>query len=120
MTVVIEEIASGRFYKTDTEWVKFRDQALCFPSSQAAIEFCVQQTLPDVRLLVSFENAEHNFYLYPFGSNELAAKTEELLACNAELRERQWALNAQVSLAAAEVNKAVGESRRNRSLNIAP
>jgi hypothetical protein len=88
MQILIEELSTGLFYKAETEWVRSKARARGFDDLQAAIKFCLEQTMPDVRLLVSFENPEHDFYLQPFGQNELAAETGKLLA-GSEIERRQ-------------------------------
>jgi hypothetical protein len=105
MQVLIQELSSGLFYKAKTEWVRSKARARAFDDLQAAIKFCLEQTMPDVRLLVSFENPEHDFYLQPFGQDELAAETQELLARNGVLQQEQWALSSQVGTAVAKLER---------------
>jgi beta-phosphoglucomutase-like phosphatase (HAD superfamily) len=92
MKVFVQQLATGLFLKTETEWVKLQTDAHAFVNSREAIGFCRGRSMPDVRLLVSFENAEHNFYLHPFGNNELGATTQRLLAEHMRLQEEQLAL----------------------------
>lgn len=94
MKILIEEISTGRFLDPRNQWVQSKAHARGFRTSGAAIKFCLGRRMPDVRLLVSFDNSAHDFYLHPFGRDELMARTQSMLARNAPLQQQQPELGA--------------------------
>ena len=96
MRVRIEDVASGRFLKPNRQWDQSIQEAKAFDGPKAAIAFCRERSLPDIRLLVTFENAEHNFYMYPFGHVELLDESQRLTAENHVLREQTLALKTEL------------------------
>ena len=108
MRVLVEAVSSGLFYKNGNEWVRLKADARAFPSVQDAVHFCLGQRMPDVRLLVSFENPRHDFYVHPFGNGELADTTQKLLAKNAELQQQQWLMAAELQTDVGELSKTRG------------
>ncbi len=68
MSAFIQQTETGLFFKAKGEWVESREAAQVFRDSQAAITFCVEQNIRDVRLLLVSRSGKEETFLYPFGN----------------------------------------------------
>ena len=104
--VFIQRVSSGRFLKAENEWVRAKDDATEFPTSTAAMEFCMRRKINDVGLLLSFDSGTE-VRLDVFDRNELMEAVARALVENARLREESAALIAMLDGIIAE-----GKERR--------
>jgi len=65
MRILVQQKDSGLYFKGRDVWVRKSLEAADFVTSTAAIDFCAQQRLADVQLVLKFEGEQYEIVL-PF------------------------------------------------------
>jgi hypothetical protein len=63
MRILIQQRASGRYFKDIQEWTRDHLEAMDFGTSSRAIDFCVANGLSGVQLVLKFEEEEFDLVL---------------------------------------------------------
>ncbi len=80
MKVYIQDTETGRYFKTPFVWVDDKSSAYNFVTSLEAFDFCLQMNEGrGRRILLSFDDPEHDVCLFAFDS-ELVQKGAEPVA----------------------------------------
>ena len=87
----MQRISSGLFLKGEDDWVRAKDEAREFPTSTAAMGFCMRRKITDVGLLLSFDSGTE-VLLDVFDRDELREAVARALVENARLQEESRAL----------------------------
>jgi hypothetical protein len=101
MKVLIQRIVDELFLKTESVWVSMKDEARDFGNCTPAVDFCVEHELKDVRLCLSFGDAQYDLFL-----NVFRADTKALVRADRDLRAaRKDALPQPVDVRQAEMKE---------------
>jgi hypothetical protein len=63
MRIVLQQKQSGLYFKDIDSWVRSASEAMDFVSSTAAIEFCVNNKVNDVDLVLKFEEQKYDIVM---------------------------------------------------------
>ena len=77
MRIVLQQKATGLYFKDIDEWVRTSFEAMDFVSSTAAIDFCVLNRLKDVQLVLKFEEQKYDIVLPVHALQETRAERSE-------------------------------------------
>jgi hypothetical protein len=97
--VFIQRSTDGLFLAAHGQWAS-KETALDFVSCTPAIDFCVERSLANVRLWLSFDDPKYDFPMEVF-----RAETRVLTKYNKELRAKGRALLAQMDQISAEAKE---------------
>ncbi len=75
MRRLLQRIEDGRYYRGPGEWTDNLLEAHVFSETPSAIARCLEEDLPSVRLVLSFENSAYDVYL-PLWRSRNAARAE--------------------------------------------
>jgi len=108
MKVVVQQFGRTLFLQRAGQWTNEFDNAMQFPTAVAAIAFCIQCQIRNVRLLGKNEEGA-DVYFYPFGGDP-AVKSElkalrKGLQKNRQLKEEQRMLQARIDIMLAETKQ---------------
>lgn len=77
MKVHIQEIETGRYFKNPFVWVDEKAAAYNFVTSLEAFDFCLQMNhRRGTRILLSFEEPEHDICLFSFEPDQQPAVSQ--------------------------------------------
>jgi hypothetical protein len=63
MRILVQQTATGLYFKDVGSWTKVNSEAMDFMSSTAAIDFCVTNKLEEVQLVLKFEEQPYDIVL---------------------------------------------------------
>ena len=63
MRILLQQKATGFYFRDIDSWVRNTSEAMDFVSSSAAIDFCVNNKLPDMQLVLKFEDQNYDIVL---------------------------------------------------------
>jgi len=63
MRILLQQKETGCYFKDIGSWVRDTAEAMDFVSSTAAIEFCVNNKLPDVQMVLKFQDQKFDIVL---------------------------------------------------------
>jgi hypothetical protein len=63
MRILLQQKETGLYFKDVGSWTCDTGEAMDFVSSTAAIEFCLLNRLPDVQLVLKFEEQQYDIVL---------------------------------------------------------
>ena len=63
MRIVLQQKQTGLYFKDVGAWVPSSTEAMDFVSSTAAIDFCTNNRLTDVQLVLKFEEQQYDIVL---------------------------------------------------------
>lgn len=63
MRILLQQKATGLYFKDVGTWVRSGSEAMDFVSSTSAIDFCVANRLKDVQLVLKFEEQQYDIVL---------------------------------------------------------
>lgn len=69
MTIAIQEVGTRQFLAGEDEWVRDPHDALAFPDTRHAVQYCRRHHLENVRMVVFFQDKKVSLLLYVPGSN---------------------------------------------------
>ncbi len=80
MKVYIQEIETGRYFKNPYVWVDDKSAAYNFVTSLEAFDFCLQLNhAKGARILLSFDDPQHEICLFSFDSDSKGAGYEPVV-----------------------------------------
>jgi hypothetical protein len=56
MRVVIQSTQTSEFLKPDKTWAPSASEAIYFPTSMRALDFCIRHKLKDIQLVLRFDD----------------------------------------------------------------
>ena len=68
MKVFVQHAESGLYLKDLKRWVKDEEKGRCFNGSLEAIDFCIEQKLGEVIVVLKFGDPRYDIQLRPFVS----------------------------------------------------
>ena len=75
MRILLQQKDSGLYFKGPNVWVRNSLEAADFVNSTAAIDFCVQERLAGVQLVLKFEGEKYEIVLpFPRGAAPAALR----------------------------------------------
>ena len=92
LRVYIQRSKDRLFLRAPEVWTPLKEEAQDFGSCGAAINYCVEQKLTEVRLWVSFDDRKYDFPLEVF-----RAESRMLVQFTRELRNKRRALLSEIS-----------------------
>jgi hypothetical protein len=96
LRALIQQISSGLYWKTGTGWVKEREAAEEFGSSNAAVLFCVATEMRDTRVILNFGDPKLDIVLHPFGEQGHQRSGQEVIAQSHASKEKSRSLVSRV------------------------
>ena len=63
MRILIQQKQTGLYFKDIANWTEQRSEAMEFVSSTAAIDFCLQNKLADVQMVLRFDEEQAEIVL---------------------------------------------------------
>jgi hypothetical protein len=63
MRILVQQKASGLYFKDIEAWTRDTAEAMDFVNSTAAIDFCVNNKLKDVQLVLKFDEQQYDIVL---------------------------------------------------------
>ena len=66
MKVFIQHAVTGLYFKSRKAWVKNEEEARCFNGSLPAIDFCLENKIDEVFILLRFGDPQYDIQLRPF------------------------------------------------------
>ena len=63
MRILIQQKQTGLYFKDNANWTEQRSEATEFVSSTAAIDFCLQNKLADVQMVLRFDEEQAEIVL---------------------------------------------------------
>ena len=106
MNVVIQHLESRLYLTGNANWVKLNDGPRIFPDPLAAISFCIQRSLREIRLVGNPGCLGEEKHFYPFGQDPSVAaerrKLRKLVAENRRLKKQRQIVLAHIDLLQAE------------------
>jgi len=66
MKVFIQHAVTGLYFKSRKAWVKDEADARCFDGSLTAIDFCLENKIKEVLILLRFGDPQYDIQLRPF------------------------------------------------------
>ncbi len=79
MRIILQQKDSGLYFKGLNVWVRNSLEAVDFVNSTAAIEFCAQERLAGVQLVLKFEGEKYEIVL-PFQPGGASAAVQPRLS----------------------------------------
>ena len=114
MRALIQQISSELYWKTGTGWVKEREQAEGFGTSNVAILFCVATDMRDTRIVLSFGDPKLDVLLHPFGEQCYQPTSQELIDQNRVTKEKSRDLRERLRAVLAGVLQTVAAMKERR------
>jgi hypothetical protein len=63
MQILLRNVKSGQFYRSENAWTDLPEKALCFHHCGECVRLVYEQKLQDVEILLAFEDPRYNFSL---------------------------------------------------------
>ena len=63
MRILLQQKETGFYFKDVGSWVRSTSEAMDFVSSTSAIEFCLTNKLPDMQMVLKFEDQNYDIVL---------------------------------------------------------
>lgn len=80
MRILLQQKETGLYFKDVGSWVRDTTEAMDFVSSTVAIDFCVTNKLPDVHLVLKFQDQKFDIVLPVQPTGVLQGKTARSFA----------------------------------------
>ena len=114
MRALIQQIHSGLYWKTGIGWVKDRQEAEGFATSNAAILFCVATEMRDTRIVLNFDDPKLDIFLHPFGERGYEPTTQELIGQSLARKQKSNSLTKNVKAALAGILQTIAAMKERR------
>lgn len=75
MRILLQHKQTGLYFKDIDSWVREASKAMDFVSSTAAIEFCVNNKLNDVQLVLKFAEQRYDIVMHMDHAHDIRQRT---------------------------------------------
>jgi hypothetical protein len=71
MKILLQQKNTGLYFKDINSWTRLQTEAMDFVSSTAAIDFCAQNNIAGVQMVLKFEEQAHELVMPMVASAEI-------------------------------------------------
>ena len=79
MKVLVQDLITAAYFQSPGSWTEEADEAFVFPDSQAAAQFCLDNEIAHVQVVLKFEDDQYDVML-PVAEGEFQQPKEPIVA----------------------------------------